>query len=184
MRLFTAIDLPVEVRGKLGLLLDGLRPKARIKWSPVENLHLTTKFIGEWPENRLADLTAALREVPGVPAIPIALRGLGWYPNARVPRVFWAGIAACPALSELAHNTDQALGPLGIARETRDFSPHLTLARIKEQAPLENLRRAIDSLPSEELGEFTADRFYLYLSEPGQSGSLYSKLEEFVFAGS
>jgi 2'-5' RNA ligase len=181
MRLFTGIDLAGEVKDQLARLLDRLRPTARLKWSTAGNFHVTTKFIGEWPGARMAELSAALRAVPSPPPIRIAIRGLGWFPNARAPRVFWAGVEADPALAELARDTDRALARLGVAPEARAFSPHLTLARIKDQVPLDGLRDAISSLPSEEFGEFVADRFHLYLSELSPSGSVYTKLEDFVF---
>ena len=82
MRLFAGIDLPAEVRENLAALLGGLRPCARLNWSPAENLHITTKFIGEWSEDRLDALVAALRSLPPRQPIGIALRGLGWFPNA------------------------------------------------------------------------------------------------------
>lgn len=179
MRLFTAIDLPEDVRDRLAALIGRLRPSARLKWSVATNLHITTKFIGEWPADRLPELVAALRGVPDRAPVDIAIRGLGWFPNPRAPRVFWAGVEAGPALEGLARGTDQALAGLGIAREDRPFSPHLTLARIKEPVPLDRLRDAISSLQSVEFGQFTADRFCLYESRLHPSGSVYSKLQEF-----
>jgi RNA 2',3'-cyclic 3'-phosphodiesterase len=180
MRLFTAIDLPVDVKDRLAALIGRLRPSARLRWSAAGNLHITTKFIGEWSAERLEELSAALRGVPGRPTIPVAVRGLGWFPNPRAPRVFWAGVEAGEPLEDLARTTDLALARLGVPREERPFSPHLTLARIKEPAPLDRLREAISSLPSEEFGQFLADRFCLYESQMGPSGSVYGKLEEFV----
>ena len=180
MRLFTAIDLPADVNDRLAALIGQLRPAARLKWSTAGNLHVTTKFIGEWPAERMEELLIVLRGVTGHPPIPIAVRGLGWFPNPRAPRVFWAGVEAGGPLADLARSTDQTLQRLAIAREDRPFSPHLTLARIKEPAPLDRLREAIASLPSEEFGQFVADRFCLYQSQIGPSGSVYSKLEEFV----
>lgn len=179
MRLFTGIDLPAEVRRNLVKLLTALRPHARLKWSPVENLHITTKFIGEWPPGRLEEMKSALAGIAPPGAIEIAVRDIGWFPNARNPRVFWAGIAAPPALSELARATEDVLERLGIAREDRPFSPHLTLARIKEPVPLDALRRAIEALPSTDFGKFTADRFHLYLSERGSSGASYTQLASY-----
>jgi 2'-5' RNA ligase len=70
---------------------------------------------------------------------------------------------------------------LGIAKETRIFTAHLTLARIKEPAPLEGLRTAVSQLGSAEYGSFQADRFYLFRSQPGSAGSIYTKLSEFPF---
>jgi len=184
MRLFTGIDLPASVRDRLASLLGRLRPSARLKWSVADNLHVTTKFIGEWPSQRLVELSAALRSVPAAAPIRIAVRGLGWFPNPRAPRVFWAGVEAEPALSDLARDTERALARLGVALETRPYSPHLTLARVKDQVPLDGLRDAIAGITSEDFGEFVADRFCLYLSELAPSGSVYTKLEEFVFTRS
>ncbi len=179
MRLFTGIDLPGELNRSLARLVERLRPAARIKWSPPDNFHITTKFIGEWPESRLAELVEALRTIPPRPAVDITVGGLGWFPNPRAPRVFWVGIDGGSALKELARNTEQALIRLGIAAESKPFSPHLTLARIKEPAPLEKLHLAISQLPATEFGSFAADRFYLYLSRRSAAGSVYTKLEEF-----
>jgi RNA 2',3'-cyclic 3'-phosphodiesterase len=181
MRLFTALDLPAAVIGVIEDLLGRLRPTARIKWSPPANLHITTRFIGEWPEDRLPDLRAALSGIPGRPAIPMHVRNLGFFPNSHSPRVFWAGVEASPELAALAADTDHALEPLGLQPERRPFSPHLTLARIKDLVSLQDLREAIAALPPLDLGSFSADRFFLYESSRGAAGSAYAKLATFPF---
>jgi 2'-5' RNA ligase len=179
MRLFTGLDLPAEVVHALDALLHQLRPTARIKWSAPANLHITTRFIGEWPDARLPDLRAALGGLPDHPPIPIHIRNLGFFPNPRSPRVFWAGVESSPGLPVLASDTDRALEPLGLKPEGRPFSPHLTLARIKDPVPLRKLREAIAALPSLDFGSFTVDRFFLYQSRLSAAGSVYTKLAEF-----
>jgi RNA 2',3'-cyclic 3'-phosphodiesterase len=179
MRLFTAIDLPAAITDKLSALVGRLRPEAKIQWSAAGNLHITTKFIGEWPEPRLGEITEVLRSLAGCDPIPIAVRGLGWFPNARAPRVFWAGVEAGEPLAGLARATDEAVAGIGVARESRPYSPHLTLARIKEPVPLERLRAAVGGLASTEFGSLVADRFCLYRSERKPTGSVYTKIEEF-----
>jgi len=183
MRLFTGLDLTPEVVSALDSLLDQLRPAARIKWSPPANLHVTTRFIGEWPEERLPDLRGALGGLPSHPPIPIHIRKLGFFPNPHSPRIFWAGVEAAPDLAALASETDRALHTLGLEPEGRPFSPHLTLARIKEPVPLQKLRETIAALPSLDFGTFSADRFFLYQSLPGPAGSVYTKLAEFPLSG-
>lgn len=180
MRLFTGIGLPAQLTERLEDLLRRLRPLAPLRWSPPENLHITTKFIGEWPAGRLDELAAALRALPQRAPFQIEVRGLGWFPNPHHPRVFWAGVHAA-GLEELARDTEEALARLGIAKESRAFSAHLTLARIKEPAPLAALRREVAALDSDEFGAFPADRFYLYESRLTPSGSIYTKLFEFPF---
>src|SRR5215831_10029616 len=146
MRLFTGLDLPADVVANLEELLRRLRPTARIAWSPPSNLHITTKFIGEWPEEQLDELKAALAGVAPRAPIAVAVRRVGFYPNPHSPRVFWCGIEA-PGLDALAADTDRATAALGVAREDRPYSPHLTLARIQERLDLQPLRETIVALP-------------------------------------
>jgi 2'-5' RNA ligase len=178
MRLFAGLDVPAEVVRNLERLLDELRPAARIQWSPPANLHITTKFIGEWPESRVPELIAALDAVPTRPPIPVEIRRVGFFPNPHSPRVFWCGIEA-PGLDRLAADTDGATGTLGIESEERAFSPHLTLARIKERLDLQPLREKVAAMPSLDFGRFEARSFFLYRSKPGPKGSVYTKLREF-----
>lgn len=184
MRLFTGIALSDEVRQNLGRLVRSLKPAARIKWIRPENLHITTKYIGEWPEERLEELKEALVEVAAPGAIPVAVRGLGWFPDPHSPRVFWAGIEAPDELAELARAIDRQLQPLGIEPETRRFSPHLTLARIRSQENLDGLRRAIERLPANDFGSFTADRFHLFSSDLQPSGAVYTSIAEYLLGES
>ena len=178
MRLFAGLDLPAEVVGNLERLLDELRPAAKIAWSPPANLHITTKFIGEWPESRLPELMSALEGIRSRPTIAVAIRRLGFFPNPHSPRVFWCGVEA-PGLEALAADTDRSASALGIEPEKRAFSPHLTLARIKDPVPLQPLREKIAALPSLDFGEFAVNSFFLYLSKLSPKGSVYTKLREF-----
>lgn len=175
MRLFTAIDIPGEVQNNLRVLLDHLRPTAKLSWSTVEKLHITTKFIGEWPEDRLEEMKSSLRKVTAPDGVKIGVRGLGWFPNARNPRVFWARVEGGEELKALARATEQAVHSIGVAVEDREYSPHLTLARIRDRVSLDALMERIGSLKSTNFGSFHAQAFYLYLSRAGQ----YSKLAEF-----
>jgi 2'-5' RNA ligase len=179
MRLFTAIDLPVGPRLRLERLLSVLRPEAPIKWSPLDNLHITTKFIGEWPEHRLNEIHDALSQFAPREPFEISLRDLGWYPNERTPRVLWLGVHASPDLTALVQQVETRLEALGVAREERPFSPHLTLARIKNPAPLQALRQKIERLQPADLGQFRVAHFSLFRSDPGSNASVYRKLRDY-----
>jgi len=181
MRLFTGLGIPYEVRRNLELLLAHLKPMADIRWSPPENLHITTKFIGHWDAERLEEVKAALSTVKAESPIRISISGLGWFPNPRSPRVFWAGVQAPSALAELAEKTEQVLAEIGVPVEKRAFSPHLTLARIPSPEKLQKLKEAVANLPSTDFGTFTADRFILYESQLSPKGSRYSALAQFPF---
>jgi 2'-5' RNA ligase len=173
MRLFTAIDVPGDVRARLTDLLDQLRPLAELQWSKPEKLHITTTFIGEWPKSRLDELKVVLADVKSDP-IPIALKGMGWM-NARV---LSAGIVAPPVLASLAHSTGDALASIGVAIEKREYHPHLTLARRKNRRPAALLDQAVAKLATSEFGSFTATSFALFLSHGGK----YTSLKEYVLA--
>lgn len=190
MRLFTALDISDEVRTNLRRFVTRLKPFAKLQWSPLENLHITTKFIGEWPEKRLDELKSALGRVPKANQVDISIRGIGWFPNSRRPRVFWAGVEAGDSLHALAVGTETATAALGVPAEDRVYSPHLTLARIREPISLDALREEIAAISCDmcnteppgppvsiqfDFGSFRATAFFLYLSMGGR----YSKLAEF-----
>jgi len=178
MRLFTAINIPTDLTEGLRSFVSRLRPTANIGWSPVENLHVTTKFIGDWPEARLGEMKRTLASIPVNGSIEVTLKGLGWFPNARRPRVFWAGVDDGEPLRILAQATEKALAQLGIPIEKRDYSPHLTLARIREAVPLDRLHQALEALPADcgfDFGSFRATEFCLYLS----AGGKYTQLAGF-----
>jgi len=178
MRLFVAIDIPAEMKDALRYFVDRLRPTAKIGWSPLDHLHVTTKFIGDWPEPRLDEIKRALTLTPVKGAIDITVKGLGWFPNPRQPRVFWAGIKGGDPLHSLAEATEQAVARLGVPVEERAYAPHLTLARIREAVPLERLHQTIESFPAGcgfDFGCFRATQFFLYLS----AGGKYTQLAGF-----
>jgi 2'-5' RNA ligase len=178
MRLFVGLDLPGDAVRNLEALLDRLRPTAGISWSAPSNLHITTKFIGEWPEERLDELKTALAGLPPRAPIPVHIRRVGFFPNPHSPRVFWCGLEA-PGLDTLAADTDRATAAVGIESEKRAFSAHLTLARIRERVDLQPLRESIAGLASLDFGSFEAANFFLYRSQLRPTGSVYTKLAEF-----
>jgi RNA 2',3'-cyclic 3'-phosphodiesterase len=184
MRLFTGISVAPDVLANLSKLLNTLRSTADVKWSPAENLHLTMKFIGEWPEERLNEMIEALRRASAGPPIEISINGLGWFPNPHSPRVLVAAVHAPESLRKLAHFIDETTHGLGVPMETRPYSPHLTLAKIKNPGRLFPLKQAIASLPTVDFGSFTARDFHLYLSKMSSSGSVYTRLADFSLANS
>ena len=182
MRLFTGIDIPQATAGQLQRLVDQLRPVADFKWSPLANFHITTQFIGEWPESRLEELHQCLDTVRCLKPFQIGIRGLGWFPNPHQPRVLSAGADGGQSLHHLAGAIHTSLQKIGAILETRPYSPHLTLARIAAGASLQRVRQAIAGLDNTDFGEFVADRFHLYLSSPQPAGALYTQIRHFSFA--
>jgi 2'-5' RNA ligase len=175
MRLFTGIALPPGVRDNLARVLSELRPLAPLNWSPVENLHITSKFIGEWPEARLTELIQTLENLDLPGGFEVTISCFGYFPNPHNPRTLFAGVHAGPALTELASRIDEALLPLGVARESRPYSPHLTLARIKHEN-IRQLREYIANMTNFDFGTFQVSEFHLYMSKTSSGGSVYTPL--------
>jgi 2'-5' RNA ligase len=176
LRLFTAIDIPPEVKAVFAALLDRLRPLAKLHWIPAEKLHITTKFIGEWPEGKLDELKAALAAITCPAPVEIAIRRLGWLPNPRSARVLYAGVDASETLTALAAATEQAAGKAGVAVEDRIYRPHVTLARTRKRVAMDGLRGAVAEIEQSAIGSYRASSFDLYSSADGK----YTKLQEFI----
>ena len=129
MRLFIALDIDEAVRERIARFVEGVSGfAANARWMRPESLHVTLKFIGEQPEPVVDQIKQALSNVSASTA-EIQFRGYGFFPTARSARVFWVGIEAGPQLATLAAAIDDKTAALGIPKEDRAFSPHLTLAR-------------------------------------------------------
>jgi RNA 2',3'-cyclic 3'-phosphodiesterase len=182
MRLFLAFDLPTAVRNALATLGQRLKPECRAaRWVRPESLHVTLKFLGETDPQKVPAIRAALAPIRSAEPVAMEFRVLGFFPNEFKPRVLWCGVQATPNLVALAAAIEQALEPLGFARETRTFSPHLTLARMEPGDALENLVRAAEALKSYDFGAARESEFHLFESVLKPSGAQYRKLAVFPF---
>lgn len=184
MRLFVALEIPAAVRENLAALLKKLR---ELSWQPhwvrPENLHVTLKFIGEVAPEKLGAIRSALDSVRSNSPVMLEFRGLGFFPNEKRPRVFWAGMDGSPNLKILAADLDSATKKLGIPRAERPFSPHLTLARFQPAGLPEKLRSVIQENLTHEFGALQTSQFHLIESKLKPSGAEYTTLESFTFAG-
>jgi len=183
VRLFVALEIPAAVRDNLATLVKDLRnsePKAR--WVRPENLHVTLKFLGETPSEKLEDIRKALSAVHSEQPVELDFRGLGFFPDERRPRVVWAGVDASPNVQSLAASIDQALEKIGFPREDRPFTPHLTLARFSSPRITEKLRAAMQQNMARESGLLKTNEFHLIESKLKPSGAEYTRLASFSFA--
>jgi len=183
MRIFVAIDIPAEIRQRIRDLTEALKPiTARVRWSRAEALHVTLKFIGEISSTRTEEVKACLSPVRMLFPIPLKIRGSGYFPNDRSPRVIWLGIEAGTELANLAARVEESLVPLGIQKEERPFSPHLTLGRLRNPDKIPAVQEFLRQHDPLELGSFTAREFFLYESKLSPEGSQYQKLARFPLA--
>jgi RNA 2',3'-cyclic 3'-phosphodiesterase len=193
MRTFVGIDLDNEVRSCIARFLEGVEgfaPDAR--WIRPESLHVTLKFIGEQKPEQVEGITERLRHIESS-AFDVRFAGYGFFRTANAPRVFWIGIDAGQELAQLAASIDAATAELGIPREARPYSPHLTLARgggrsgspkwRKGDGPnsvFAVLEKRLAAMGDLDFGKITAREFILYQSQLSPRGSKYTKLERFA----
>jgi RNA 2',3'-cyclic 3'-phosphodiesterase len=188
VRLFVALDIDEPIRDRITAFRDQMRRLAPdVRWVAPETFHVTLQFLGE--TETIDEVRQALRPVQCVP-ITVAFQGAGFFPNPRVPRVFWIGIHGDEHLQQLVTNIARALAPLSFERDPGAFTPHLTLARsgsgrpkpVRGERPASALLRVGDELaksPSPDFGTMTAHQFYLYESHLSSAGPRYEKLAEF-----
>src|SRR6185312_5483732 len=178
MRLFVAVEIELEIRERIKVFIDKWKPKiSNARWVRAEGLHITLKFLGNIAEERRSGIERALGEIHA-PPFPVSLNGIGVFPNSKSPRVLWVGISAGKELAGLAEEIDEQMASLGFDREKRAFSPHVTLARLKERAKKAEIEAAI-SVTESNFGTMTAREFHLYESKLSPPGSVYEKLSTF-----
>ena len=188
MRLFVALEIPSAVRDNFAALIEDLRKsdapssKRGPRWVRPENLHVTLKFIGHVDAAKLNSIHAALAQVRSECPVSIEFRGLGFFSGEKRPRVLWVGAKSSPNLAALAADIDKRLEPLGIPRETREFTPHLTLARFDPPGISEKLRAAVKKNLDREFGKLRTSEFHLVESKTKPSGAEYTTLQSFRFA--
>jgi 2'-5' RNA ligase len=192
MRLFVALDIEEAIRERMGGFVGELRTLApNLRWVSPESLHITLKFIGEQPESKMSAIEAALAKV-SAPSMRISFRGCGFFPAPKSARVFWIGVEAGVELAQLARLVEDGLTPLGIEKEKRAFSPHLTLARgggssgapgrQQGDKPNQNfaaVQKRLGGMPTPEFGTMTVPEFFLYQSQLSSQGSRYTKIARF-----
>jgi 2'-5' RNA ligase len=188
IRSFIAVLVPPEAAGRIRAAQDQLRAEADggIKWVNPEGLHLTLKFLGGVEQERLTVTWRSVAEaLAGSLAFTMRFRGVGAFPSRNRARVIWVGVAdGAVELAGLAQRTEAACEKHGFERETRPFSAHLTLGRVREPRPNPALAAAIAELAEAELGESPVGRVVLMESELTREGAIYRELDQVALAQS
>lgn len=176
MRSFIAIEIDENARRRLGAVRGaGILEGGGVRWVRPESLHLTLKFLGEIAPSAVPLVTEAMEEASqDVGPFYLELKGLGFFPDARRPRVFWAGIRdRGGGMARLHARLEEALGRRGFPMDTRPFHPHLTLARIKGR--LDRPPR-MEGRGDDLFGAQTVHEMVLFKSELRPQGPRYTSL--------
>jgi 2'-5' RNA ligase len=183
VRSFIAIELPDELKLALSQLVAQLKSgePSRVKWVNPYGIHLTLKFLGNVAVNMLGDITGAMEKAAqGIAPFHLEVKELGVFPNLRRAQVAWVGISGeVDKLSQLQQRIESNLAPLGFAPESRPFVPHLTLARLRDQASLADRQRfgqLIASTGFKAVHRIKVDAISLMRSQLTREGAIYSQI--------
>ena len=183
VRSFIAIELPDEV--KRGLTQWQARLKAGgspgVKWVDPDSIHLTLKFLGNVAIDRTGEITRAIEAVvQGTPPFELKVKDIGVFPNLRRVQVVWVGISGeVDKLAQLQQQIESNLARLGFAPETRPFTPHLTLARLRERASPDERQKFgqfIASTRFEEAHTLKVEAISLMKSQLTREGAIYHRI--------
>ena len=183
MRLFVAVDIGEALAARVAELSRELQrrasetaPRAKVTWIPADRLHLTVRFIGEVDDGRTAAVCEALEQPVAVAPFDLTLAGVGAFPKGGSPRVLWVGVTeGRDELLTIERELTSRLASLGIPEEERAYSPHLTLARVREPA---GLRTAglLEGMTDRSVGTVRIDAITLFHSKLSPKGPTYTAL--------
>ena len=183
IRSFIAIELPDELKNAISRLQEQLKAgiRAPVRWVSPENTHLTLKFLGDIDAAVIDDIRNALKEaVLGISAIRLGAEGLGVFPNSTRVQVIWVGLTGeVDKLQKLQRSIDKELAKLGFPAEKRGFSPHLTIARLRDRATANDRQdtgRLVEYTEFQSNLEFSVKSVNLMKSQLTREGPVYSRL--------
>ena len=180
IRTFIAIELPRDIRGELFRLQEELKsPGLSAKWVSKDNIHLTLKFLGSVESNKIVEIKRALVEsLKEEGSFSFILSELGVFPSLSRPRVLWVGVTeGKERLREIAGKVEAALEPIGFPREKRGFSAHVTLARIKREENLGELKEKLEGKDYRSR-PILVSKIAIMKSDLTPEGPIYTKLDE------
>jgi 2'-5' RNA ligase len=183
LRLFIALEFPASVKTALAAAIKRLQAVDRgrsVRWTAIDNLHLTLKFLGDTPAGRVPAINAAIGQAAaGIAPFPLSISGAGVFPNQRSPRILWIGVGGeVVTLLKLQANVEHYVAPLGYPTESRPFSAHITIGRVKPEARRDAIRPIVEaaSQVGTDLTVWQVDHVALMQSELQPTGAVYTQL--------
>ena len=182
IRAFIAIELPDELKTELAQLEARLQSgnPTWLKWVDPAGIHLTLKFLGNIAADRTDEILKAMAEAAReIPSFPLEVKDPGVFPNLNRVRVVWVGMSGDTGkLGQLQQRLESNLAPLGFAAEARPFTPHLTLARARNQASLEERQRFGQLIAGTTFqgGTIRVEAISLMRSQLTRQGAIYSRI--------
>lgn len=183
IRCFISIELPESLKKSIGNTVDTLKKsEADVKWVTEENIHITLKFLGRTDEALIIPIKTNLhKKLLHYSAFYIRIADAGCFPNIKHPRVIWIGLKESELLENLYKDIESEMVKLGFTQEKRDFSPHLTIGRVRSQKRIPGLIKILDEFSANDFGTIQIKSIFLKKSELNPAGAKYYTLAEIPF---
>ena len=187
IRLFLAFELPEEIReiiDEVSKEAGRLAPEVRLV--RVENIHLTVVFLGSVEESVVPRVEeVACLACGGSHPFDVSLHGLGFFGDIRNPRVLWVGMNGdIKGMSCLRNDLQKGLAPFGVKKETRPFTPHLTLGRFRKEArSIKHLKGMLDQYRELTSPVGTLNKLTLFRSDLTRNGAVYTRINRWSLGG-
>lgn len=183
MRTFIAIDLDNEIKNNLSQLISRLKkcsPNINIKWIKHQGMHLTLKFLGEIPTDKVSEVESSLRKVTEKHRhFSLKFKGTGTFPEGnKRPRILWLGIEDNETLKIFQSELESELEKIHFPRENRKFHPHLTLGRVKSYYGLSSTLSELTKDREKDFGKMIVRKITLFKSILKPSGAEYTIISE------
>lgn len=179
IRAFIAFGLPAHIIQTIEALQQELkRDGLKLRWVRPKNIHLTLKFLGELPKDRIASVANAMtRAMQEQAPATLTLQGLGVFPNLRRPRVLWIGLGGeVDRVGDIQGALEENLSAEGFERDHRPFRAHLTLARMPDRFDARRLPLALEAAGDYDSQPFVCRELVLFKSDLRPRGAVYTSM--------
>jgi len=185
MRTFIAIELPDNIKKEIEQLQAPLKKTgAFVSWVKPANIHVTLKFLGEVPEDKINEVFSATEKaLEGAKKFTMSLKGTGVFPNLRRPRVIWVGSGSGEEeLSHMANRIEEEMEKIGFPKEKRKFSAHFTIGRVKSPKNIEKLMELVESSDFQ-TEKIEVNEVVVMKSQLHPAGAIYTPLKKVLLSG-
>ncbi len=180
-RLFIAINLDDLLKKQLSIILEDFKKEeSSVKWVEAHNLHITLKFLGDTPEEKIIHIKRALKDI-NYQSFSLKLKDPGCFPNTKQPRVVWLGISeGKDDLLKLNTEVENSLEKQGFPTENKDFKCHITLGRVKKFKKIYAFEKFLKKIEGKDFIEQKIEHIDLMKSNLYPTGPVYEILEQYL----
>ncbi|MEQ8170612.1 MAG: RNA 2',3'-cyclic phosphodiesterase [Candidatus Eremiobacterota bacterium] len=179
-RLFIAINLDEMLKEQLSIILEEFRKEEpSVKWVEARNLHITLKFLGDTPEEKIIIIKKALKDI-NFPSFSIKLKDPGCFPNTKEPKILWLGISEGKNdLLKLNREVENVMKKQGFSEENKDFKCHITLGRVKKFKKIYSCEKFLTKIEGKDFIKQKIEQIELIKSTLYPTGPVYEILEQY-----